>query len=156
MERLARFFRVLAFTIRRVFSAKPFQVDRYCKPTYRVSPTDYKPLASWGGSEYKEWLKVREGFGERELAMGEAQRLRVPFVDLDRITPPGGTDPERDRRLQALGVVPIKEVGDTIYVAMSAIDEELIEKVRVEAGMDVRPVLSLQSAIERALARFPL
>lgn len=92
---------------------------------------------------------------ESQVVAAVAERMGVPFMDLDDWRPPAGPagrlQADVARRARA---VPISEDGAGLIVAMSdPTAEELVAWVAAKAGCPVRAIAAVPAAIDRALDR---
>mgnify|MGYP003880991227 CR=1 FL=1 len=110
----------------------------------------------WGGKLGKNLLEL--GFiTEEQLLKALSNQLKLPAVDLKRFRiPPGVLKVIPYETAKKLSVIPlgIKEEGGKkfLYLAMSdPTDTEAISQIEFISKLAVRPVISTDSAIQRAI-----
>jgi type IV pilus assembly protein PilB len=110
----------------------------------------------WGGKLGKNLLEL--GFvTEEQLLKALSNQLKLPAVDLKRFRiPPGVLKVIPYETAKKLSVIPlgIKEDGGKkfLYLAMSdPTDTEAISQIEFISKLPVRPVISTESAIQRAI-----
>jgi hypothetical protein len=99
--------------------------------------------------EYRSQLRSLETQGDRLLSRYEAQRHGYAFVDLSRVeiepSAIGLLDPSLGRSFH---VLPLKVDGINAWVCMELPPSpKLVERLRIETGMNVIPVGTLPEAL---------
>jgi hypothetical protein len=99
--------------------------------------------------EYREQLRALESQGDRMLCQYEAQRHGYAFVDLSRVTIESeAINVLRPEMGRSLHVLPLKVDGLHAWICMELPPSpKLIERLRVETGLNVIPVGTLAEAL---------
>ena len=99
---------------------------------------------------------IELGFtGEREVLQAKAQRLGLPFVDLDRVQPDAeALDAVPHSILKEHRSIPVKLAGKILWVAMGdPASVVAADAIRDSSGCRVLPVAAVPSAIDEALKK---
>lgn len=114
-------------------------------------------VASQTGQKVEKSL-VKLGFcGEREVIGAQAQEAGVGFVDLDRVPIESSAINVLPARIASThNVIPVKKDGNSIYVAMSNVNNiDALDAVRISTGgLRVIPVMAVPGAIEDAIRKY--
>lgn len=94
--------------------------------------------------------------GEREIYMAKAQEMGYPFVDLDRVTiESSAINVVPERIAKNHGVLPVKKEGQSLWLAMSNVNNILaIDDVKLASGCRVYPVMALPGALEDSIRKY--
>jgi type IV pilus assembly protein PilB len=161
MERLARFFRVLAYRFRGLYrSSRLIQPPRLGAGGY-LNPKLFEEAvrihAQTDASNIADVLLKMGYGGEREQVQARAQKMGLAFADLDRIrigqVEKNLLPVETVVRLQT---IPLKKDGTTVWVAMAnPHDYAAREEVAAATGCRVIPVMAVLEDLEKVLAIWP-
>jgi len=92
---------------------------------------------------------------EKDIVGVIGKEMGVPFVDLDE----SDVDPELARSIpehlaQRYKVIPVSQEGNTLTIAMvDPLNVIAIDDIRLITGFDIKPVISTEDAIVRAISR---
>ncbi|GIW71295.1 MAG: type IV-A pilus assembly ATPase PilB [Planctomycetota bacterium] len=112
-------------------------------------------LAERDGKSLTEVLLAQKAISERDLIAAVATEMRLPPIDVSRVT-------VDESVLQALpqdlaryyGVLPIAKIGDTLTLAVSnPFDILKLDDIRIVTGCNIRPVVSTEVAIQGGIAK---
>ncbi|RME75628.1 MAG: type II secretion system protein GspE [Planctomycetota bacterium] len=107
------------------------------------------------GKSLTEVLLERKAIDERVLIASVAAEMRLPPIDVKRVTieePVLKALPQDLARYY--GVLPIAKIGDTLTVAVSnPFDILKLDDIRIVTGCQIRPVVSTETAIQDGIAQ---
>ena len=91
---------------------------------------------------------------EQQVVEAAAERLGVPFVDLDELTLDGAADLLDAASAHRAGAVAVGQDGGTLMVAMrDPSDQAAVADIERHIRRPIRPALAVPAAIDRALQR---
>ena len=111
--------------------------------------------AGEAGKDLSDWLVEQALLDERELLGAVSKEMRIPPIDLERVTVP---DDAREALPQDLakyyGVVPLSKLDNILTLAVAnPFDVLKLDDVRIVTGCDIRPVVASGRAINDAIGR---
>ncbi len=105
--------------------------------------------------DLQDYLLEQKMVDEKEMLGAISKEMRIPPIDLDRVTVP---DDAREALPQDLAtyydVVPVSKLDNILTLAVAnPFDVLKLDDVRIVTGCEVRPVVSTQRAIRGAIER---
>ncbi|MCI0342771.1 MAG: Flp pilus assembly complex ATPase component TadA, partial [Planctomycetales bacterium] len=105
--------------------------------------------------DLQDYLLEQKMVDEKEMLGAISKEMRIPPIDLDRVTVP---DDAREALPQDLAtyydVVPVSKLDNILTLAVAnPFDVLKLDDVRIVTGCEVRPVVSTQRAIRVAIER---